>query len=112
MYRIVAPRDFNNYELLCKYLDNIMIDADIKIITGGRKGIDRLVERYCIERGYTLFFYIDEWLKYGRRAKMIVNREMVFNCDIVIAILTETYSYLVDMTLGYASNMKKLIYQV
>lgn len=132
VYRIVAHRDFVDYDLLSKYLDSIIIDKNSKIITGGIKGfdgingingnncingingingIDRLIERYCIEKGHILVFYISDWLKYGKRVKMVANREIVFNSDIIIAILTDKYSHFVEMTLCYAANMNKVIHK-
>lgn len=110
--RVVGPKYFNNYKVLSEYLDGIIPNKDTRLITSGKKGIDRLVERYCIENDYILIFYIDKWLKYKKRAKMIVNREMVYESDIVVAFLTGEYSQSTELSVSYAINMNKLIYRV
>lgn len=89
MYRtlaIVGGRDFTNYNLLCKSVDNIIKNLNIKaIVSGGAQGADTLGERYAKEHNLKPIILKPEWDKYGKYAGLERNKDIVDNADIVIA---------------------------
>jgi len=76
---IAGGRDFNNYELLKKKLDLILINKvgeDIEIVSGKARGADSLGERYAKEKGYSVKEFPAKWNEYGKRAGYLRNEEM------------------------------------
>lgn len=78
---IAGKRDFNDFNRLCKYCDNILkvykeSFDQITIISGNALGTDRMGEEYAKLRGYNLMVFPAEWFKYGRRAGIIRNAQM------------------------------------
>lgn len=51
---VAGSREFNDYELLAKTLDDYLkdIEGEVEIVSGGARGADKLGERYAEERGY------------------------------------------------------------
>lgn len=85
---IGGTRTFNDYELLCCFADKCLLnqkDKDITIISGGCRGTDKLGERYAKDRGYNLEVFNADWDRYGKKAGVLRNEEMVKNADYVIA---------------------------
>ena len=65
---IAGSRDFNDYELLKKTCDKILINQkDIEIVSGGAKGADALGERYANERRYGLKIFLANWDEYKKK---------------------------------------------
>lgn len=56
------------------------------IISGGARGIDTLAERYAQLHHIPMQIFKPDYAKYGRRAPLIRNREIVAACDQLIAI--------------------------
>ena len=78
---IAGKRDFNDFNRLCKYCDNILkvykeSFDQITIVSGNALGTDRMGEEYAKLRGYNLMVFPAEWFKYGRRAGIIRNAQM------------------------------------
>jgi hypothetical protein len=82
-YAIVGSRTFNDYNKLKDTL-NLLKDLDV-IISGGAKGADSLAQQYAIAFGIQLIEYLPDWKKYGRAAGHIRNKDIVDNCDKLIA---------------------------
>ena len=82
---IAGGRDFNNYELLKEFCDNILNDNDHEIVSGNAKGADKLGERYSTERNLKLTLFPADWNKYNKAAGMIRNIEMAEYGDMLIA---------------------------
>lgn len=59
--------------------------ADIKIISGGCRGIDALGERYARLRGCMLAIMPAQW-RIGKQAGPMRNQEMAENADALIAV--------------------------
>ncbi len=91
IYRVVIGgcRNFNNYTYFKKYVDiyltNIKIYADIVILSGHCTGTDSMAERYAKENNYSLEVHPAQWHKFGRSAGPMRNKQMVQQCDFVIA---------------------------
>lgn len=85
---IVGSRTFNDYNKLQEFIngvcerENIVIDT---IVSGGAIGADRLGERYANEHGIPTVVFLAEWNKYGKRAGIIRNVQIIENCDVCFA---------------------------
>lgn len=55
------------------------------IVSGGARGVDTLAREFSIENGLNLIEFLPEYEKYGRRAPLIRNRQIVETCDCVLA---------------------------
>ena len=75
---IAGGRDFNNYEVLKKCLDNETKDniLPITVISGTARGADSLGERWANEAGHEIIKYKPEWDKLGPKAGPLRNIEM------------------------------------
>lgn len=74
---VVGSRNFNDYSLLKKNLDDILKDYDdICIVSGGARGADSLAERYAKENNYALKVFPAAWDLYGKRAGYVRNEQM------------------------------------
>lgn len=88
MFRVIiaGSRDFDDYALLQEHADYMLSrQEDIEIVSGGASGADALGERYAKDRGYKLKIFPADWVKYGRRAGPIRNREMAEYADALLA---------------------------
>lgn len=88
MFRVIiaGSRDFDDYALLQDHADYMLSrQEDIEIVSGGASGADALGERYAKDRGYKLKIFPADWVKYGRRAGPIRNREMAEYADALLA---------------------------
>lgn len=80
---ICGGRDFTDYSLLCRHMDDISEDYDfdnnqpITIIAGEARGVDTLAKRYAEECGWGYEGYPADWEKYGRRAGYVRNQQML-----------------------------------
>ena len=81
---IVGSRGFNDYELLSERLKNHAGNIS-EIISGGAKGADSLAEMFADEYGVKKTIFKAEWDKFGRSAGIIRNKDIVKNCDVLIA---------------------------
>jgi len=83
---VVGSRTFNNYELLCGYLDRINEREPIThIVSGGAKGADKLSERWATEHNIETIIFIPDWEKYKKRAGFIRNQDIIDTADKVLA---------------------------
>lgn len=93
---IAGPRNFTDYELAERKIDNILssVEGEIEIVSGscddakngkltftredGTKvyGADGLGERYAKERGYKVRPFYAEWDLYGKSAGPLRNEQM------------------------------------
>ena len=79
---IIGSRDFNNYELLAKTLDDFTIDM---IVSGGAKGADTLAERYALLHDIEILIFKPDYKLYSRGAPLKRNFQIVDASDIVLA---------------------------
>lgn len=85
---IIGSREFNDYELLKKHIDTFVSDSKItitKIVSGGAIGADKLGEEYAKENEIPIQIFYPNWNKYGKRAGILRNYDIIKSCDIVIA---------------------------
>ena len=90
---IAGCRNYNNYEEAKEYIDFCLSDIqkknDIVIISGNARGADAIGEQYAKENGFNIEKYPADWVKYGRSAGPIRNRQMAEICDCVICFWDE-----------------------
>jgi hypothetical protein len=83
---IVGSRTFNDYELLEK---SILDKFDLKnidlIVSGGAVGADKLGEKFAEKHSIEPLILKPDWNKYGKRAGYERNKDIIKNCDTVIA---------------------------
>ncbi len=70
------------YELLCRH---IPVNAT-EIISGGAVGIDSLAEVYARENGLMMTVFKPDYAKYGKRAPLVRNDQIIAHAQYVIAI--------------------------
>lgn len=79
---VIGSRDFNDYDLVIKILDEYEISL---IVSGGARGADALAERYADDNFIETLIFPADWKKYGKRAGFIRNKDIVDNSDFVVA---------------------------
>lgn len=78
---IAGSRDFDNYRLLKKtvsdYIEENQVNntQQIRVISGGAKGADRLGECYAFDNGYSVIRFQALWGVYGKSAGPRRNNE-------------------------------------
>lgn len=85
---IAGTRTFSDYELLeshVRYMLSRRSKREVEIVSGGAAGADALGERFARENGYRLRVFPADWEKYGRRAGILRNQQMVDYADALIA---------------------------
>lgn len=84
---IAGGREFDDYSLLEKTMDNLLsnIKADIIVVCGMAHGADSLGEKYAKSKGYQVDYYPAQWNLYGKRAGYIRNEQMAKNADALVA---------------------------
>lgn len=55
------------------------------IVSGGAKGADTFAREYAIRNNIRLLEFIPDYKKFGRIAPIIRNRQIVENCDFLLA---------------------------
>ena len=78
------------------------------IISGGAIGIDTLARKFAEQNNIPIIEFLPEYPKYGRKAPLMRNIQIVENCDFVIA-LWDGKSLGTKFTLDYAKKLGKPI---
>lgn len=78
---VVGSRGFDDYQLLCKYLDEINPGM---IVSGGAIGADYLSQKWSKDRGKAILIFYPDWSK-GKGAALERNEHIIINADKVIA---------------------------
>lgn len=113
MFRVIIAggRDFNDYPLLAKTMDELLVNIrdEIIIISGTAKGADTLGERYAAERGYSVRFFPADWKNYGKKAGFLRNEEMAKNADALVAFWdgeSRGTKHMIDLALRYQLKVR------
>ena len=89
MYRIIVAggRDFDDYQLLSKTLDEVLSPLEIhaSIMSGGARGADALGEKYASEHNIPVDCFPANWRKHGRSAGFLRNKIMAANANALVA---------------------------
>ena len=84
---VVGGRDFFNYQYLEKILDPIK-EQIMWIVSGGAKGVDSLAEKYAARNHIPFLLFPANWERYGKRAGLMRNQQIVDEADHMIALPT------------------------
>lgn len=79
---IVGGRNFSDSKYMKKFLDKEKIGY---IISGGASGADTMGAQYGLKNNISVKECHVEWDKYGKIAGFIRNKDIILNCDKVIA---------------------------
>lgn len=79
---IIGSRNFDDYDLLTKTLNDFSIDL---IVSGGAKGADALAERYALLNNIETLIFKPEYKLYNRGAPLKRNLQIIDASDFVIA---------------------------
>lgn len=66
-------------------LENYLPENVTEIVSGGAKGIDKCARSYAAENNIKLTEFLPEYEKYGRRAPLVRNLQIIDYADRVIA---------------------------
>ncbi len=86
IYSISGSRDFTNYEFICEILDSYINISHINV--GDCKGVDKLVENYCIEKNISYTVFKADW-SLGLKAGPLRNKLLITDTEKLIAFLAD-----------------------
>jgi hypothetical protein len=79
---IVGSRSFNDYDLLCDFIEeNYNVKEITEIVSGGARGADALGERFANDYLKELTVFPADWEKHGKKAGLLRNVDIIKNCD-------------------------------
>lgn len=86
---IVGSRTFHDKDLLYRTMDTLTYEdkpvIPTLIVSGGASGADTLGEAWAKEKSIPTKIFKPDWVKYGRAAGPIRNREIVKEADLIVA---------------------------
>jgi hypothetical protein len=91
---VVGSRSFNSTQENLKIVEDFILSkikiSDIEeVISGGAKGADTLAEMFAASNNLRIKIFPANWLKYGKSAGFIRNKEIIAAADIVFAFWDE-----------------------
>lgn len=112
---VAGGRDFEDYELLSKHLDDISKNYEIlEIVSGTAQGADTLGERYARAHNIPIKRFPAYWNKYGRSAGYIRNKQMVEYADAVLVFWNGTSrgtKLTIDLAVRYHRKRRVIRYE-
>lgn len=111
---VCGGRHFSNYSILSSVLDEYLAKCDyreeIEIVSGGCKGADTLAEKYANENSIASKIFLANWVKYGRAAGPIRNKEMIdyiknYNAIVIAFISKDSVGTKNTVKLAKANNI-------
>ncbi|MEM9325010.1 MAG: SLOG family protein [Bacteroidota bacterium] len=78
---MVSSRQFLNRELVYEVLDQEYFHV---LVTGGRRGADRMAEQFAIDRDIQLQVHLPQFRKHGKAAYRKHYEAILQNCDRLI----------------------------
>jgi len=89
---IIGSRDFNDHPRLIDTILDYYSDGVFgkrlrisEIISGGAAGADSLGAKFAKENNIKLTVFLPDWNAFGKRAGFIRNRDIIVNCNAVLA---------------------------
>jgi len=82
---VCGSRNITDFQTVFEAISDSQFDVT-EIISGGAKGIDSLAEKYAEQTATLIQVFKSDWNKFGKRAGLIRNTQMVDACDAVIAV--------------------------
>lgn len=87
-------------------IERYLPEGITEIISGGARGIDRAAEAYADAHGIAKRLFLPDYQRYGRRAPLVRNRQIVQAAELVIAIW-DGASRGTKYTIDYAQSLGK-----
>ena len=87
-------------------LENYLPEGTTCIVSGGARGVDACAHRYAVENGVDYVEYLPDYARYGRRAPLLRNEQIVKNADVVLA-FWDGRSRGTAYTIKYAQKLHK-----
>lgn len=85
-------------------VDGYIPEETTLIVSGGARGIDQAAERYAQRHGIPTLILKPDYERYGKRAPLVRDREVVQQADLVVA-LWDGQSRGTQYTLRYAQRL-------
>ena len=87
-FAIVGSRSIKDTEFINIILDSIkfIFGTPSEIISGGAIGVDSIGEQWALENNINTNIIKPDWVKYGKKAGFIRNKDIIEQCDVCIAI--------------------------
>jgi hypothetical protein len=109
---VVGSRNITNEELIFDSINSIAngrLDT-LTIISGGARGVDSIAAIWSKQNNVPLIVFTADWKKFGRKAGIVRNNDIIKECDTVLAIWDGkskgTYH---SIKLGYSLNKNVVI---
>ncbi len=80
---VIGSKEFNDYSRLKAILNKI--SGITVIISGAAAGTDKMAAQYALEHNLKLLEFPPDFAKYDEEAKHVRDRQIVENCDQLIA---------------------------
>jgi len=81
---IAGSRTITDYEFVLEAIEESGFKIT-EVVSGCANGVDKLGERYALENNIPIKLFPAQWIKYGRGAGIIRNKEMAEYADALIA---------------------------
>jgi hypothetical protein len=106
---VSGTRQFNDYDFIKKQLLKYFNPKNIEcIISGGAVGVDKCCEIFAREYEIPISLHRPDYDTYGKSAPFIRNKDIVFECDGLIAFpLGNGDSHGTEHTIAEAKRMNK-----
>jgi len=82
---VVGSRNFKNKKLVSTFLDLLCDPYLDTVVSGGAEGPDTWAEEWSKETNTNFKAYLPDWNKYGKKAGIMRNTEMVEDGDLILA---------------------------
>lgn len=83
---IVGSRNYPDLEEVRAYVH--ALPPGTTVVSGGARGVDATAEATAVEAGLPVLIVRPSYEKHGRGAPLVRNREVVKNCDRLVAFTT------------------------
>jgi len=98
---VIGSKEFHDYQKLKSVLDEI--SGITTIVSGAAVGTDTMAARYAEDSSIKLLEFPPDHEKYGEEAKLVRDRQIVDNCDQIIAFWDGECAG-TDYTINYAKK--------
>jgi hypothetical protein len=109
---VVGSRDITNEELIINSINSIIngIVEPLTIISGGARGVDSIAASWAKTNNIPLIVFKPDWNKFGKKAGILRNNDIIRECDIVLAIWDgKSKGTHHSIKLGYSLNKNVVI---
>jgi len=85
---VVGSRNIIDEEMVFNSINSTIkdIQTPITIVSGGAKSVDSIAAKWAKTNDVPLIEFKADWSKFGKAAGIIRNKDIIKNCDTVLAI--------------------------